>query len=267
MKFSCGYFLLPIMLLPGVVRAQDAPKDDKEKVSYSIGVDIGKNLKRAEIDINSDMLTRGLHDALGDGKTAMTDQEMQQTMQNFQTDMQSKMQKKRTEMAEKNKTEGEAFLAENKKKSGIKTLPSGLQYEVVTEGKGEKPKASDTVKTNYRGTLIDGKEFDSSFKRNEPAIFPVGGVIPGWTEALQLMPVGSKWKLYVPASLAYKENGPPGIGPNATLLFEIELLGIEKPAASPSPAAMVAPKTEVTIEPVSAPPPDASPSAAKKKKK
>jgi FKBP-type peptidyl-prolyl cis-trans isomerase FklB len=213
------------------LRAEDAPKDPKDKISYSIGVDIGRNMKRSGIDINPAMLAKGLGDAVSGNKTALTDEEMQQTLQAFQTEMRAKAMKSREEAGDKNKAAGEAFLAENKKKEGVVTLPSGLQYKIVTAGKGEKPKSTDTVVTNYRGTLIDGTEFDSSYKRGEPASFPVNGVIAGWTEALQLMPVGSKWQLFIPSNLAYGPSGPPGspIGPNSTLLFDIELLSIKKP--------------------------------------
>lgn len=253
------YISVVFVFAATVAFAADAPKEQKDKISYSIGVDIGRNLKRSEIEINADQLKQGLNDAIGGGTLLLTDAEMQQTMQAFQTDMQAKMTKKRAEAGEKNKAEGEAFLATNKAKEGVKTLPSGLQYQVITEGKGEKPKSTDSVKTNYRGTLINGTEFDSSYKRNEPAVFPVTGVIPGWTEALQLMPVGSKWRLFVPANLAYGENGPREIGPNSTLLFEVELLGIEKPKAETKT------ESETTIE--SAPSPSATASPVAKKKK
>src|SRR5450432_1369845 len=191
------------------------------------------------------MVGKGLSDAFSGTKPLMYDDEMRQAMQTFQTDMQTKMMAKKKESGDKNKVTGEAFLAANKKKDGVITLPSGLQYKVITAGKGDKPKATDTVETNYRGTLIDGTEFDSSYKRNQSATFPVGGVIPGWTEALQLMPVGSKWQLFVPATLAYGENAPPEIGPDSTLIFEVELLSIKKPEGKA--------ETSVTTEPVAVP--------------
>ncbi len=202
-------------------------KTQKDKLSYAIGMDMGGSLKRNAIDVDIDALVKGLKDALAGGKMMMTEQEQRETLMAFQKEFQAKQQEKMKTLAEKNKKEGEAFLAENKKKPGVKTLPSGLQYKVITEGKGASPKETDTVTVNYRGTLIDGTEFDSSYKRNEPATFPVKGVIKGWTEALQLMKVGAKWQLFVPSSLAYGERGAGGvIGPNATLIFEVELLKI-----------------------------------------
>lgn len=209
-------------------------KTQKDKVSYSIGLDIGKNLKKQSIDIDPDLLARGLKDAMTEGKTLLTEEEVRTVMTAFQQEMQAKAAARVKELGDKNMKEGETFLAENKKKEGVVTLPSGLQYKVVTAGNGKKPKSSDTVTTHYRGTLIDGSEFDSSYKRGQPASFPVTGVIAGWTEALQLMPAGSKWQLFVPASLAY---GPRGagqmIGPNATLIFEVELLSIQEEAKTP----------------------------------
>jgi FKBP-type peptidyl-prolyl cis-trans isomerase FklB len=195
-------------------------------VSYSIGINIGKDLKMKmqELDINNALLLQGIKDAVNDAKPAMSEQDMEATMMAFQQEMSSKMKN----LAEKNTKEGEAFLEANKKKSGVITLPSGLQYKILKEGNGAKPTATQTVKCHYRGTLIDGKEFDSSYKRGEPTEFPVGGVIKGWTEALQLMPVGSKWELYIPSTLAYGERGAgQTIGPNAVLIFEIELLSIK----------------------------------------
>ena len=207
-------------------------KDQKQKVSYGIGLNIGRSMKTQAVDVDPDVLARGIKDALTGGKPLMTDQELQEAMLGLQKELQAKQQAMMAKQAgeskaigEKNKKEGDAFLAANAKKPGIKTLPSGLQYRVIQEGTGPTPKATDEVKTNYRGTLIDGTEFDS----NEGATFPVNRVIPGWTEALQLMKVGSKWQLFVPAELAY---GPTRrsetIGPNATLIFDIELLGVEK---------------------------------------
>jgi len=207
--------------------AGNAPKETKDKVSYSIGADIGNNLKKNDLDINPDFLAQGLRDAFN-GKTVMTEEEMKSTLQDFQKEMQAKMEAKHKAAADKNKTEGEKFLDENKKKEGVQTTADGLQYKIIKTGTGAKPKADDTVVVNYKGTLISGTEFDSSYKRGEPATFPVNGVIPGWTEALQLMPVGSKWELYIPANLAYGENAPPSIGPNQVLIFEVELLDIKK---------------------------------------
>ncbi len=202
-------------------------KTQKDKLSYAIGMDMGGSLKRNSIDIDIDALVKGIKDSLVGGKMLMTEQEQRDTLIAFQKEFQAKQQEKMKALAEKNKKEGEAFLAENKKKPGVKTLPSGLQYKVITEGKGPSPKETDTVTVNYRGTLIDGTEFDSSYKRNEPATFPVKGVIKGWTEALQHMKEGAKWQLFIPADLAYGERGAGGtIGPNATLIFEVELLKI-----------------------------------------
>jgi len=200
----------------------------KEKQSYSIGADIGSKLKSQSIDIDTDLFSQGLKDAFSGGKLLLTEQEMKDTLTALQKELMEKQAERNKQLGEKNKKEGEAFLSENKKKEGVKTLPSGLQYKVIKEGTGKTPKAEDTVVTNYRGTLIDGTEFDSSLKRGQPATFPVKGVIPGWTEALQLMKEGSKWELFIPSNLAYGERGAGGvIGPNATLIFEIELISVK----------------------------------------
>lgn len=222
--------ILSLGLLAVTAHAADPSlKTQKDKVSYSIGLDIGKNLKNQGIEIDSNLLAKGIQDAVSGGKPMLTEEEVQGVMTQFSQEMQSKMAAKSKEAGDKNTKEGAAFLAENKKKKDVVTLPSGLQYKVITAGKGKKPKATDTVTTHYRGTLIDGTEFDSSIKRGEPASFPVTGVIPGWTEALQLMPVGSKWQLFVPPNLAYGPRGAgPQIGPNATLVFEVELLSIQE---------------------------------------
>lgn len=202
-------------------------KTKKDKVSYAIGMDMGNNLKRNELEIDPDILARAIKDILSGGKPLMTDQEAKETLMVLQKDLQAKQQEKNKALGEKNKKEGGAFLAQNKKKEGVKTLPSGLQYKVITEGKGKPPKASDTVTVNYAGKLIDGTEFDSSYKRGQPATFPVGGVIKGWTEALQLMKEGSKWQIVIPSDLAYGEQGRPGIPPNSVLIFEVELISIK----------------------------------------
>ncbi|MDC4225358.1 MAG: FKBP-type peptidyl-prolyl cis-trans isomerase [Candidatus Manganitrophus sp.] len=208
-------------------------KTQKDKVSYSIGLDIGRNLKDQSIEVDPKLLAQGIQDATS-GKHLLTDEEIQKVMSTFREEMQAKAAAQAKVIGDKNLKEGNAFLAENKKKKGVVTLPSGLQYKIITAGTGKKPKATDTVKTNYKGTLIDGTEFDSSYKRGEPASFPVEGVIPGWTEALQLMPVGSKWQLVVPPSLAYGPRGAgQAIGPNATLIFEVELLAIEEAGKTP----------------------------------
>jgi len=202
--------------------------DQKARVSYSIGLNIGNNLKQQGVEVDPAVLVRGVQDAISGAKALMTPEEVQQCMTQFQQEMNEKQLANAAKEADKNMKEGEAFLAENKKKEGVVTLPSGLQYKVITPGTGATPKATDTVTTHYRGTLIDGTEFDSSYKRGEPASFPVNGVIPGWTEALQLMQVGAKWQLFIPANLAYGSRGAGGrIGPNATLIFDIELLGIK----------------------------------------
>jgi FKBP-type peptidyl-prolyl cis-trans isomerase FklB len=201
-------------------------KTDKDKQSYAMGMNLGTGLHRNGMTLDPALVARGLKDAQSGGKTAMTDDEVRTTMGQLQNEIKQKMQAKAQELGEKNKKEGEEFLAANKTKDGVVTLPSGLQYKVLTEGTGPKPTSSDTVTCNYRGTLINGTEFDSSYKRNEPASFPVTGVIKGWTEALQLMPVGSKWQLFIPSDMAYGDSGRPGIEPGSTLVFEVELLSI-----------------------------------------
>jgi FKBP-type peptidyl-prolyl cis-trans isomerase FklB len=220
-----------IVFLTRLVWAQEAPapKDQKDKVSYSIGVEIGKNLKKQSVDVNSEFLVKGVKDAYAGGKFLMTDQEMAEALMAFQKEMMAKQQELAKKLGEKNQKEGEAFLAENKAKEGVTVLPSGLQYKVTKAGTGKKPKATDTVTVHYRGTLIDGTEFDSSYRRGQPVSFPVNGVIPGWTEALQLMEEGAKWQVFIPSKLAYGDRGAgPQIGPNATLIFEIELISIQE---------------------------------------
>jgi FKBP-type peptidyl-prolyl cis-trans isomerase FklB len=225
--------VLGVMLLISQVNAEEklVLKDQKDKVSYSIGMEIGNNLKKQSIDIDLDILVQGIKDSFSGNKTLLTEQEFRDTITALQKELKAKQIERAKELAEKNKEEGEAFLAENKKKEGVITLPSGLQYKVITEGTGEIPKLTDTVTVNYRGTLIDGTEFDSSFRRGQPATFTVNGVIAGWIEALQLMKVGSKWQLFIPSTLAYGERGAGrDIGPNATLIFDIELLSIKEGA-------------------------------------
>jgi FKBP-type peptidyl-prolyl cis-trans isomerase FklB len=204
-------------------------KDQKDKVSYSIGLNIGNTLKQQSLDLNTETLAAGIKDALSGGKALLTEEEVRDTLMAFQKEMMAKQ----IEKGQKVKLEGEKFLAENKKKKGVITLKSGLQYEVITDGKGKIPKATDTVEAHYRGTLVDGKEFDNSYKRKEPITTQVTGVIAGWTEALQLMKAGSKWRLFIPSDLAYGEQGSgPDILPNSVLIFEIELVGIkEEPKA------------------------------------
>jgi FKBP-type peptidyl-prolyl cis-trans isomerase len=204
-------------------------KTQKDKVSYAIGMNIGQGMKKDSVDIDPAILERGLKDALTGAKPLMTEAEAVSVMTDLRNQMTKKKEAEAQQMGTANKQAGQQFLAANKTKEGVVTLPSGLQYKVLKEGTGPKPTAADTVVCNYRGTLIDGKEFDSSFKRGQPATFPVGQVIKGWTEALQLMPVGSKWQLFVPADLAYGERSPsPDIGPNATLIFDIDLLSIQE---------------------------------------
>jgi FKBP-type peptidyl-prolyl cis-trans isomerase len=223
--------LSAILLLVSQVIAAENPslKNPKDKISYIIGIDIGKNLKNQSIDIDPDILARGIKDAILGRKALMTEQEVQETTAAFQKEMTAKQAELVKKVGEKSKKEGEAFLAENKQREGVKTLPSGLQYKVIKAGAGKKPRLTDTVVTQYRGTLIDGTEFDSSYRRGKPVTFPVNGVIPGWVEALQLMEEGSKWQLFIPPNLAYGERGAGrDIGPNSTLIFEIELISIQE---------------------------------------
>ncbi|MEO6183359.1 MAG: FKBP-type peptidyl-prolyl cis-trans isomerase [Verrucomicrobiota bacterium] len=212
-------------------------KVDKEKVSYAIGMNVGTSIKRQSIDVNVDTLAKAIKDVIAGNATQITEQEAQQAIMAMQNELKTKRDEENKIAGEKNKKEGEAFLVENGKKTGVTTTTNGLQYKVITEGKGAKPKLSDTVTAHYRGRLLNGTEFDSSYKRNQPTDFPVTGVIKGWTEALQLMNVGSKWELYIPATLAYGERAQgKDIGPNSTLIFEIELIGIKAPAVETSQA-------------------------------
>ena len=193
-----------------------------------MGMNIGNGLRKQSIDIDPTILARGLKDAFANDKTLLTEDEVRSILTQMQADMRKKQQELAQVAAENNKKQGVAFLEANKTKEGVVTLPSGLQYKVLQEGTGPKPAVTDSVVCNYRGTLLDNTEFDSSYKRGQPITIPVTGVIKGWTEALQLMPVGSKWQLFVPSDLAYGERGAGGpIGPNATLIFEIELVSIQ----------------------------------------
>ena len=211
-------------------------KTRKEKFSYALGMNIGTNLgntlKKQSVEVDWNLVSQGLKDATTTGaKTRLTEDEAKAVLTEVQNEARKEQQEKMQEAAAKNKTEGEAFLAANKAKDGVVTLPSGLQYKILTAGTGPKPTASDSVVCNYRGTLINGTEFDSSYKRGQSATFGVGQVIKGWTEALQLMPVGSKWQVVIPSSLAYGDRGAGAeIGPNATLIFEVELLSIQEKA-------------------------------------
>lgn len=204
----------------------------REKASYAIGLNWGESMRRDSVDLDPNIILRGLKDGMSGSKALMTDEEAKAAFESFQTEL-------RAQIAENNKKQGDAFLAENKSKEGVVTLPSGLQYKILKEGTGPIPAADDSVVCNYRGTLLNSTEFDSSYKRGQPATFPVSGVIKGWTEALQIMPVGSKWQLFIPSELAYGKPGAPrgGIGPNSTLIFEVELMSIQPKAQTPAPKA------------------------------
>ena len=199
---------------------------EKDKQSYAIGLSVGKGLHRDAIDVEPKFMLQGIEDALAGGKVLLTDDQIKTVMTDLQNQVRQKQEEKRQAVAESNKKDGAAFLAANATKPGVVTLPSGLQYKVLVAGTGPKPTVTDSVVCNYRGTLLDGTEFDSSYKRGQTATFPVTGVIKGWTEALQLMPTGSKWQLFIPSDLAYGERGREPIGPNATLIFELELVSI-----------------------------------------
>jgi len=220
----------------------------KEKLSYAIGMNIGQSMKKDALYIDPAILTRALKDALSGSKPQMTEEEAKAVITTFRNEMIAKKQAEEKKISDANKQAGEQFLATNKTREGVVTLPSGLQYKIIKQGDGPKPTATDTVETNYRGTLINGTEFDSSYKRGEPATFPVNQVIKGWTEALQLMPVGSKWQLFIPADLAYGPRSPsPEIGPNSALIFDIELLSIKKkeePKDKPQAQAPDTPQTQ-----------------------
>ena len=224
-----GLAVLGVVLLTAQCAQEPTDlKTEQDKVNYGIGVSIGKNFKAQGMEVDVNLVMKGLKDELAGKKILLSDDELRKTMTAYQQDLRQKQMQKRKVAAQDKKKEGDAFLAENKKKEGVVTLPNGLQYKILKAGEGKKPAAEDTVEVKYRGTLIDGKEFDSSGA--ESRTFKVAEVIPGWREALQLMPVGSKWQLVVPADLAYAERGMGQvIGPNATLIFEVELVGI-KPA-------------------------------------
>lgn len=216
--------------LTAVAPAQEGkiPESQSEKISYAIGSRIGMGLKRDGVELDVNQLLAGVVDAYSEKELKLTDEQMMEVMEAFQKTMQAKSQQESSAKGEMNLGEGKAFLESNGKKDGVTTTTSGLQYEVLTTGKGPKPTKEDKIKAHYHGTLIDGTVFDSSVDRGEPVSFPVSGVISGWTEALQLMPVGSKWRLYIPSNLAYGDRGAgPMIGPNATLIFDVELLEIE----------------------------------------
>lgn len=231
MKTGRLVMLFGMMLVAGTALAAEKSEltTPKDKASYAIGMDIAFSLKKNGIEVNPDILGKAIKDVLTEQKTQLTSQEAKTTLLDIQKEMKEKQQANMKVLGEKNKKEGDTFLAENKKKEGVKTLPSGLQYKVITEGKGKSPSATDTVTVQYTGSLIDGTEFDSSYKRGQAATFAVKGVIKGWTEALQLMKEGSKWRIFIPSNLAYGETGTVGgpIGPNATLIFDIELVSIK----------------------------------------
>ncbi|HKI97615.1 MAG TPA: FKBP-type peptidyl-prolyl cis-trans isomerase [bacterium] len=224
--------LLGCALVAGQAYAQDKGplKTDQDKVSYSIGLSVGHNLKQQDIPVEPDKFMLGLRDALGGGKQLLTDKEVKEVLFAFQMDRRAKAKAAHDKEATENKKKGEAFLAANKKKKGVHTTASGLEYKVIKQGTGATPKPDSLVTAHYRGTLLDDTVFDSSYDRGQPAQFPVSGVIPGWTEALQLMKVGSKYRVWIPPDLAYGERGAGGkIGPNETLVFDIELLKVEAP--------------------------------------
>ena len=211
----------------------DAFKNDKERVSYSIGMRLATGMKAQDVQIDVDVMAKAMKDVLAGNKTLLTEMEAQQVLMAWQGRMKAEMQKKQEEAAAKNKTEGEKYLAENKKKEGVKTTASGLQYKVLKSGTGAAIKETDRVKVNYKGTLTDGTKFDSSYDRGEPVEFLVTGVIPGWTEALKMMKVGDKWEITIPSELAYGSHGkPPTIQPNAVLIFEVEPLEVIAPPAA-----------------------------------
>jgi FKBP-type peptidyl-prolyl cis-trans isomerase len=209
--------------------------DDKTRVSYALGMLTGHSWVQQGVDFDVDVYAKGIKDGASGGATLLTPDQAQAAIAAFRTQLTAKQQQKNAELGAQNKANGEAFLAANKNQPGVQTLPDGLQYIVLTQGSGATPTPADTVTVHYKGTLIDGTEFDSSYKRGQPSQFPVGGVIHGWTEALEKMTVGSKWKLFIPAELAYGANGRPGIPPNAALIFEVELIDTKTPAP-PAPA-------------------------------
>jgi FKBP-type peptidyl-prolyl cis-trans isomerase FklB len=237
--------------------ASAVPTTDKEKASYAIGINIGKGLKKDDVDVDVDMLARGMKDAIAGNKQLITDEEAKTAVEALQTQVRNHLQEVHDAAVVKNAKDGEAFLTANKAKPGVVALPSGLQYKILQPGSGPKPTPSDVVVCNYSGKLIDGTEFDSSYKRGQPASFPVGQVIKGWTEALQLMPVGSKWQLFIPPTLAYGDKGTNGgpIGPNETLIFDVELLSIQpKTEAKPAtPAPDAKPQAQQEAQPQAKP--------------
>jgi FKBP-type peptidyl-prolyl cis-trans isomerase len=216
-------------LVTGISMAEEPVelKTENDKINYSVGYRLGGDFRRQQVEMNSDMLLQGFKDATGGDKALMTEQEMATVLSNLATRVKAEQMERLKQQATENLKAGEAFLADNSEKAGVTTLPSGLQYKVITAGTGKSPQKSDKVTVHYRGTLIDGTEFDSSYSRNKPATFGVGQVIPGWTEALQLMKEGDKWELVVPSKLAYGERGAGARVPaNSTLVFEVELISV-----------------------------------------
>lgn len=226
-----GMAVMALGLLACSANAQNTPatlKTEKDKLSYAIGMEMGKGVKAQGLDVDTGLVSQGLKDAITGGKSLMSDDELQTVISALQTQLKQKQEEAQEAVAAENKERGEAFLVENGKKAGVVTLPSGLQYKIITAGQGKKPVASDTVLCNYKGTFLDGTEFDSSAAAGKPVPFEVKSIIPGFQEALLLMPVGSKWQIFVPSNLAYGERGAGGvIGPNATLIFDLELVSIQ----------------------------------------
>lgn len=228
MRFLLVLFLISFLIGCGGEKKVDV-KDETAKISYSLGYQIGMSYKESYVKLDPDALAKGFEDALNENETTLPEDEMKQVVQSYHKRLNEDYKKQQAVDAEKNMEAGEAFLKENKTKPGVKTTESGLQYKVITEGTGPHPKATDKVTVHYKGTLIDGTEFDSSFKRGQPATFPVNGVIPGWQEAIPMMKVGGKWELYIPSNLAYGSRGAgKQIGPNSVLIFEVELLSLEE---------------------------------------
>ncbi len=220
MKLQVVVITCALFLASNAMAGDVELKTEKDKLGYALGLDMGKNLKKNDVDVDLNMIMQGLKDGYKGEKALLTEEQIRETYTAFNR-----------EHSEKEKKAGEDFLAENKKKSGVVTLASGLQYKIIKNGSGKTPKATDSVTVNYRGTLINGTEFDSSYKRGQPATFTVNGVIPGWTEALQLMREGAHWQLFIPPSLAYGERGTPGIPPNSVLIFDVELISVNKEPA------------------------------------
>ena len=234
-KITLAFLCLGVAL-PLLAADTNTLTDEKSRVSYAIGMMLGHNWQLQGLDIDADIAATAIKAVQSSNATLLTPEQAQATLKTFQQEFRAKQQVKQAELAVKNRAAGDAFLSANKKNPGVQSLPDGLQYLVLTNGAGALPTASDVVTVNYRGTLLDGTEFDSSYKRGQPAQFPVGGVIRGWTEALLKMPVGSKWKLFIPSELAYGEQGNRGIPPNSVLIFEVELLDAKAPAPAPAAA-------------------------------